>query len=119
MSVLEKLKKLEAEAKDLRATAKKEAMAAVKAALADLNSLGFSYQLVEGGGGDIPTPFAKKRGPKAGKTGIKRHKDPNKACDVCGYVTDPPHDARKHRGQGDAKKAFTAKELEELGLKKK
>jgi hypothetical protein len=117
-SAVEKLKKLEAEANELRSTAKKEAMAAVKAALADLNGLGFKYRLVEGdgGGGTIPTPFKKKG--KGGK-GITRHRDPNKPCDICGFATDPGHDARKHRGQGDSKKAFSAKELEALGLTKK
>jgi hypothetical protein len=116
-SAVEKLKKLEAEANELRSEAKKEAMAAVKAALADLNGLGFKYRLMEGdGGGSIPTPFKKA---KKGKSGITRHRDPNKPCDVCGFATDPGHDARKHRAQGENKKAFTAKELEERGLKKK
>jgi hypothetical protein len=119
-TILEKLKKLEAEAKELRATAKKEALAAVKGAIAALNSLGYSYGLIE-------HPIAAKDGPfpmrgvkgKSKKSGIKRHRDPNKPCDVCGFATDPGHDARKHRGQGDNKKAFTAKELEGLGLTKK
>jgi hypothetical protein len=120
MSVLEKLKKLEAEAKDLRAQAKREALGAVKGALAALNSLGYSYGLIEHDAkpkdGPFPMKGVKK---KAGKTGIKRQRDPNKPCDICGFVTDPGHDARKHRGQGGNKKPFTAKELDELGLKKK
>jgi hypothetical protein len=44
--------------------------------------------------------------------------DPNKPCSVCNFVTVPNHDARRHRAQGEAKKAFTAKELETFGLKK-
>ncbi len=117
MSVLEKLKKLEAEAGELRAQAKKEAMAAVKSALADLNGLGFKYQLVEAGTAPKDGPFPMKGGKR--KDGITRHRDPNKPCDVCGFATNPGHDARKHRAQGKNKKAFTASELEGLGLKKK
>jgi hypothetical protein len=119
-SAVEKLKKLEAEANELRSTAKKEAMAAVKAALADLNGLGFKYQLVEEDklGRDGPFPMKKTTKGK-GKTGITRQRDPNKPCDLCGFATTPGHDARKHRGQGASKKAFTAKELEQLGLTKK
>jgi len=94
-------------------------MTAVKSAIADLNSLGFTYQLVEAGGhGDVPTPFA-KRGRKSGKTGITRKRDPNAPCDVCGFATTPGHDGRKHRAQGKNKKAFTGAELEGFGLKKK
>lgn len=98
---VEKLKKLEAEAKELRTAAKKEALAAVKAAIADLNSLGFSYELVDaasGGGGGMPTPFKKKAGAKKGA--IKRHRDPNKKCPICGETG---HDGRFHRKENMAK----------------
>lgn len=115
-TAVEKIKKLEAEANELRGQAKKEALAAVKAALADLNSLGFRYRLVEGGG-DVPTPA--KRGPKKGGKGITRKRDPNAPCSVCNFVTEPPHDARRHRAQGKSKKALTAKELEDMGYRKK
>jgi len=50
---------------------------------------------------------------------VQRILDPNKPCSVCNFLTEPNHDARKHRSQGDNKKPFTAKELEELGLKKR
>ena len=59
-------------------------------------------------------PAAKKRGTREGAGTV----DPDKPCSVCNFVTVPNHDARKHRAQGDAKKAFTAKELEAFGLKK-
>lgn len=39
-------------------------------------------------------------------------------CPICDFATDPPHDGRKHRAQGNKKKAFTASELSELGLEK-
>ncbi len=48
----------------------------------------------------------------------QRHLDPDKPCTVCNFATVPNHDARKHRAQGDDKKPFTAKQLEELGMKK-
>lgn len=55
----------------------------------------------------------------ARKTGIRRIKDANEPCKVCGFVTEPPHDGRAHRSQGTNKKKFTEKELAELGYKKK
>lgn len=48
----------------------------------------------------------------------KRIIDPNTACPICTFVTAPVHDARKHRGQGKKKHAFTTEELKELGLTK-
>jgi hypothetical protein len=50
------------------------------------------------------------------KTGEREKKDA--PCTVCGFKTEPLHDARKHRSQGKSKKAFNAEELKELGLKK-
>lgn len=100
-TAVEKLKKLEAEAKELRATAKKEALANAKSAIAELNSLGFNYQLVEAsvGGGGVPSRFkAKAKGKKA----ITRKRDPNKPCPVCGELG---HDGRFHRKANLAKAA--------------
>lgn len=48
----------------------------------------------------------------------RRVVDPNTPCPICNFVTAPAHDARKHRGQGDKKKPFTPKELEELKMSK-
>jgi hypothetical protein len=56
---------------------------------------------------------------KAGKTGITRQRDPNAPCSVCNFATDPGHDGRVHRSQGDKKKPFTAAELAEKGYKKR
>ena len=44
-------------------------------------------------------------------TGKTRTRDPNKPCDICKFVTSPPHDGRKHRSQGENKKPFTDAEL--------
>src|ERR1035437_4597117 len=108
MSVLEQLKKLDEQRAKLLDGAKAEALKKAEEAVAELNEIGFSYRLVEGG----ETP--KKRGTRAGAGAV----DPNKPCSVCNFVTVPNHDARRHRAQGEAKKAFTVKELEAFGLKK-
>lgn len=108
MSVLEQLKKLDEQRAKLLDGAKAEALKKAEEAVAELNEIGFSYRLVEGG--EAP----KKRGTRAGAGTV----DPTKPCSVCNFVTVPNHDARRHRAQGEAKKAFTAKELEQFGLKK-
>lgn len=111
MSVLDQLKKLDEQRANLLASAKEEALKKVEAGIADLNALGFDYRLVEGG--DEPFPLKKKPA-----SGITRQRDPNAPCTTCGFVTNPPHDSRKHRAQGENKKPFTAKELADLGLAK-
>ena len=108
MSVLEQLKKLDEQRAKLLDGAKAEALKKAEEAVAELNEIGFSYRLVEGDGAP------KKRGTRAGAGAV----DPNKPCSVCNFVTVPNHDARRHRAQGEAKKAFTVKELEAFGLKK-
>jgi hypothetical protein len=108
MTVLEQLKKLDEQRAALLDNAKKEALAKAEAAVADLNSLGFAYRLVEG------DAAPRKRGTRAGAGAV----DPTKPCSVCNFLTTPNHDARKHRAQGESKKPFTAKELEAFGLKK-
>ncbi len=107
-SVLEQLKKLDEQRAKLLDGAKAEALKKAEEAVAELTELGFRYHLVEGGAAP------KKRAARAGAGTV----DPDKPCSVCNFVTVPNHDARKHRAQGDAKKAFTAKELEAFGLKK-
>lgn len=88
--------------------AKEEALFAIDGYLAELEGLGFKYKIVPADEPAAPTT----------KTGITRQRDPNAPCDVCGFVTRPPHDGRKHRSQGDKKKPFTDAELSLLGLKK-
>jgi len=48
-SVLEQIKALDAQKAQLLSTAKKEALAVAEKAIADLNSLGFNYRLVQEG----------------------------------------------------------------------
>lgn len=107
MSVLEKLKALDEQRAKLLDGAKTEALEKAEKAIAELNELGFHYQLVEG-----PLPSAKL--PKSSQP--KRHAK-DAPCPICNFKTDPLHDGRAHRSQ-DAKKPFTAAELAEKGLKK-
>jgi len=90
---------LEAQKQKILETAKAEAMSKVEAALAELNDLGFKYRLTE----------------EMARTG--NHTPSDKACSVCGYKTNPPHDARSHRGI-EPKKPFTDGELAERHLTK-
>ena len=97
----QEIQKLQAQIDDLREKAKDEAVKKVRAALEQLNALGFHFELSEKG--------AKKKATKPMKDAV---------CSVCGFKTSPPHDPRTHKAQGSDKKPFTKKELEERGLAK-
>ena len=99
--VIQKLKELDKERAGLLDSAKKEALSRATEAVAVLNSLGFNYQLAEGG----------KRVSRKATGQIK-----DGPCPVCKFKTTPPHDARKHRSQGKKKKPFTPQQLAEFGL---
>jgi hypothetical protein len=103
-----RIKELEAEKTRLVSAARKEAIDRAQAAVDDLNALGFPYQLVEGG--------SEPRKKAGGRGGARQTKDA--PCPVCKFRTSPPHDARKHRGQGKRKRVFTSAELKEMGLEK-
>src|ERR1700693_2227181 len=96
---LKRIKELDEERASLLDSAKKDALTKAKSAIADLNALGFAYQLAEGGR------------PKVGRKGTRTIKD--SPCPVCKFKTSPPHDARRHRGQ-KTKKPFTVGELKEM-----
>ena len=102
---LSRLRELDTERFQLLENAKREVLERAEAAISELRELGFEYQLVEGGG--------KTRKPKGGSRSVSAA-----ACPVCRFRTEPPHDARTHRSQGDNKRPFTAKQLSELGLEK-
>ncbi len=102
-NVLDQLKALDEQRAQLISDAKEESLTKANAAIEELNSLGFSYRLVEGGTGRA-----------GGRKGTRSVKDA--ACPVCNFKTDPPHDRRKHRAQGDDKVPFTNAELADLGL---
>ncbi len=103
-SSIARLRQLDAEREALLANAHDEAKAAASEAIASLNELGFNYRLIEGG---------KNRGARAGTRTPK-----DAPCPICKFKTDPLHDGRAHRMQGEDKKPFTAAELKERGLAK-
>jgi hypothetical protein len=102
-NAVQRIKQLEQERSQLVAAAKKEALAKAHEAISDLGALGFNYHLVE-------------KGHSAVRKGIRQRK--NAPCPVCKFQTSPPHDARRHRGQGKRKRPFTAAQLTEFGLER-
>lgn len=100
-TALEQIKELEDQKKALTEEAKQEALDKANEAISDLKALGFSYRLTSG------KDFANSKGSVS-----------DGPCPICSFETSPPHDGRKHRSQGDKKKAFTATELKDLGLAK-
>jgi hypothetical protein len=97
-----RIKELDAERTKLIEDAKKEALARAQQAVADLNALGFAYSLTQ---------------VSVGRKGTGRIPADN-PCRICGFRTNPPHDARRHRFSKAKKRAFNAKELANLGLRK-
>lgn len=108
LSVMDKIRQLDEEKSKLLDSAKREALEKAQAAISDLNALGFSYRLQEGDSGSIRSGGA-RRG--AGRVNAER------VCPICEFRTDPPHDARRHRGQ-DEKRPFTDDELAMLHMKR-
>ena len=106
-SAVKRIKQLDQERAALIADAKKEALARANQALGDLNALGFAYRLVADG-----APARQSRS----RRGTRTLKDV--PCPVCEFKTRPLHDARKHRAQGNRKRPFTPKELQEIGLQR-
>lgn len=112
-SVLEKLKALDAQRAELVEGAKREALALVEKAVADLNSLGFHYSLIEEGESE-PRKALTRPKPERGEA---KRQTKDAPCSICHFKTAPPHDARSHRGQKE-KRPFTVEELMEKGLSK-
>jgi len=102
---IQRLKQLDHERAQLISSAKKEALEKATAAVGELNALGFDYRLVDG----------VRMAPRVARRARQTKDAP---CPVCKFKTSPPHDARKHRGQGKRKKPFTSAEMHELGLAK-
>lgn len=99
-SAVTRIKELDEERTKLLDDAKAEAMQRAKAAIEDLNNLGFKYHLTQEG------TTAKKRVAKGGP------------CPICEFETSPSHDGRRHRWQKGKKRPFTPAELKELGYAK-
>lgn len=103
-SGIAEIKHLQEEIARLTAQAKDEALEQARAAVETLNALGFDYRLIDAA--------------KSGGMPVKKRKAANHACTVCGFATDPHHDARKHKGQGSDQRPFTDDELTAFGLAK-
>ena len=99
---IERIRVLDAERNRLRDGAKKEALARAQKAVGELNALGFAYRLLNGA-----TSKKATRQSRNGRGTIK-----NAPCPVCKFKTNPPHDARAHRGQ-KRKSPFTGQDLKE------
>jgi hypothetical protein len=102
---IERIKQLDQERNQLISKGKKDALERANTAINDLNALGFDYKLIENKGSKRPA-----------SNGARRVKDA--PCPICKFKTAPPHDARKHRGQGKRKMPFTPAELKALSLDK-
>lgn len=101
-----RLREIEAERSNILSSAKEELLAEIGGLIEELNGFGFSYRLTEGG----------RRGSAGARKGT-RQVNPERACPICNFRTNPPHDARRHRGQ-ENKKPFSNRELEEMGMQK-
>jgi hypothetical protein len=76
---ISRIRELDAERTKLLNDAKKEALSRAQQAVSELNALGFSYSLV-----------AKKAAGRKAVGGIPS----DNPCRICGFRTNPPHDAR-------------------------
>ena len=104
-TALDQIKKLDEQRNKLLDNAKGEALARVEEALEELNALGFSYTLHE--------DSVRGRGVRRG---IRQKNDG--PCPICNFKTNPPHDGRRHRAQGNRKQPFTNNELSAMGYSK-
>ena len=110
-SVMDQIRKLDAEKSKLLENAKKEALNKAEAALAELRELGFEYRITGGSGS------SRRAGSGESSRKGTRQVNPGRPCPICNFRTEPPHDARRHRGQQE-KHLFTAGELKDLGLER-
>lgn len=112
-SALERIKALDQERAKIMDEAKGEALTRANEAIQALNALGFSYRLNEGG---TSTDSGRRAGSGEGRKGT-RQVNAERPCPICGFRTEPPHDARKHRSQ-DPKRPFSPEELEANHMKR-
>lgn len=103
-SALEELKKLQAErvlneeaTAKIMEFAKAEILAKGELVITELKELGLDYRFVPGKA--VRTP------------------NPEQACPICNFKTNPPHDRRKHRNQ-TPKKPFSEADLRWFKLTK-
>jgi hypothetical protein len=109
-SVLERIRWLDEERRQLMDAAVSEAMEKANEAIEALKSLGRHFRLVEG------EPRRRSTDGEGGRKGT-RQIDASKPCSICGFQTQPPHDARAHRSQ-QPKRPFSEEELRAKGMRK-
>jgi hypothetical protein len=107
-SAIQRIKDPGAERASIFDHAKEEALERAKAAVAELNGLGFNYTLTNGAGKQAKAGPGKGKGKGAIKAA---------ACPICEFQTAPPHDGRTQRNQ-KKKGPFSVTELKEKGLVK-
>jgi len=103
----QEMRQLEARLAELKGKAKSAALEKAQAAVDELNQLGFSYRLVEGGAA------ATKQA--SGRQGTRKVQD--RECPICQFKTEPLHDKRAHRNQ-NPKRPFTDEELQARNMRK-
>ena len=103
---LDRLKQLDDERASIIEAARAAAFAQAEEAVALLNAIGYTCEIAF-----APEPAAAPR-----KTA--RPVRTNRPCPICEFRTDPPHDARRHRSQGEHKQPFGDEELMQLGLRR-
>ena len=108
-SYLEQIRNLDEQRAQLRQEAKAEALAKAQEGVRELEELGFIYDMIEREPDGNQASVGRRQG-------IKRPMR-DKPCAICGFKTNPRHDARAHRSQ-NAKKPFTAAELKARGLER-
>ncbi len=116
MSPMEELRQLEKRRDELRAQVKDAAEAHLREALDAYNGLdlGKRYELREAG---LPRVVRNLTARSEGSQKGTRQANPERPCPLCGFRTNPPHDARAHRSQ-TTKAPFTAEELSARGMQK-
>jgi hypothetical protein len=112
-SAVERLKALDEERSRLVDDAKSEAMERANEAISALNALGFSYRLTQSGDAGPGRRISSGQESRKGT----RQVNAERPCPICGFRTEPPHDARRHRGQ-DPKRPFTDEELKANNMRR-
>ncbi len=104
VTAIARIKQMQEEIARLSAVAQAEALSQAEAAVVTLNALGLPYRLVE----------TSKTNSGTGRKRRRKQAD----CQVCGFATDPPHDARRHKAQDADRRPFNDEELTQLGLRR-
>jgi hypothetical protein len=108
-SAIEEIKELKVRMESMTEQAKAEALDKAREAIGVLRELGLNNNAI--------LKELGFRGRAAAKKSREGSTPKDEPCSICHFRTDPPHDARSHRGQSK-KKPFTAEELEQKALTK-